>query len=90
MIRSKRTIAAAIAVGLLVLTWTGVLIVGFLFRPSLAVWVGIVTAAAIATEIALWVGAGIAGIALFQKVRNRIRLRSGRVKEETTPGPSRS
>ncbi len=78
MTRNKKTIAAVAAVALLVLTWSVVLIVGFFFRPSLTVWIGIVTAAALATEAALWIGAGIAGITLFQKIRNRVRLRSGR------------
>lgn len=78
MTRNKKAIAAIAAVALLVLTWSAVLIVGVFFEPDLALWVGIVTAAAIATEAALWVGAGIAGIALFQRIRDRLRLRSGR------------
>jgi len=78
MTLSKKAIAAVAAVALLTVTWAAVLIVGFFFRPSLTLWVGIVTAAAIATEVALWVGAGIAGIAIFQRIRNRLRLRSGR------------
>lgn len=73
---NRKTVAALSAVGLLMLTWSAVLVVGFLFRPSLNVWIGIVTAAAIATEIALWIGAGIAGIALFKRVRNRIWMRT--------------
>ena len=78
MTLSKKAIAAIAAVVLLIITWSTVLVVGFFFRPSLALWFGIVTAAAIATEIALWVGAGIAGIAVFQRIRERLRLRSSR------------
>jgi hypothetical protein len=74
MTRSKKVIAALAAVALLVLTWAAVLIVGLFFKPSLAVWFGIVTAAAIATEVALWVGAAIAGIALFQHIRNWVSV----------------
>jgi hypothetical protein len=77
MTRNKKAIAAIAAIALLVITWSIVLVVGVFFRPSLPVWVAIVTAAALATEAALWIGAGIAGITLFQKVRNRLRLRSG-------------
>lgn len=78
MIRSKKAMIAAGIVALLVVTWTAVLAIGFIVRPSLPVWFGIVTAAAIVSEIALWIGAAVAGIALFQKVRDRLRLRSRR------------
>ena len=76
MTRNKKLIAAA-AIGLLVATWAIVLVIGLFFEPSLALWLGIVTAAALATEAALWVGAAFAGIALFAKVRARLRLRGG-------------
>ena len=78
MIRSKKAMIAAGAIALLVVTWTVVLTIGFVVRPSLPVWVGIVTAAAILSEVALWIGAAVAGVAVFQKVRDRLRLRSGR------------
>ena len=75
MIRGNKAIAAVAAIVLLILTWGAVLIVGIFFEPSLALWAGIVTAAALATEGALWIGAGIAGIAVFQRIRNRLRFR---------------
>ena len=68
----------AAIVALLIVTWGVVLAVGFIVRPSLPVWLGIVAAAAILSEIALWIGTAVAGIALFQKVRDRLRLRSRR------------
>jgi hypothetical protein len=70
-----KLIATCTAFGLLALTWFAVLVVGVFFEPSRAAWLGIVTAAAIATEVAIWVGASIAGIALFARVREKLRLR---------------
>jgi hypothetical protein len=70
-----KRIAAFAAFGLLAATWLTVVVVGAFFEPSKAVWIAIVTAAAIATEVALWLGATIAGITLFEKLRARLRLR---------------
>jgi hypothetical protein len=70
-----KRLAACAAVALLGITWLAVLVIGLFFEPSKAAWFAIVTAAAIATEVAFWLGATIAGITVFAKLRARLRLR---------------
>jgi hypothetical protein len=48
--------------GALVLaTWAGLAIAYFFFEPSVALWAGLVTAAALSLEGFFWVGAGVLG-----------------------------
>ena len=54
----------------LVLAWGG-LLAGFVIGVSKTVWLVLVTAAAIATEVAFWVVAAILGISVVQ-ARGRI------------------
>lgn len=49
-------------VGLVVLaTWGAALIAYFFFEPSIALWTGLVTAAALSIEAFFWLGAGVLG-----------------------------
>jgi hypothetical protein len=54
----------------LILAWGG-LLAGFLIGVSKTVWLVLVTAAAIATEVSFWVVAAILGISVLQ-ARGRI------------------
>lgn len=72
---NMKKLAGIAAIGLLAVTWGAMLVIGLFFEPSTTTWVAIVTAAALATEIAMWIGASIAGITVFQKIRDRLRLR---------------
>ena len=69
--RSPRTrfILAAAAVILVVCAWLGVAAVALFFEPTTAQWVAAVTAAAVITEGALYVGAALLGITLFKRIR---------------------
>lgn len=44
-----------------VLAWGAVAVAYFFFEPSLPLWTGLVTAAALSLEAFLWVGAGVLG-----------------------------
>ena len=51
-----------IVAGLVVVAaWTALAMAYFFFDPSLALWTGLVTAAALSLEGFLWVGAGVLG-----------------------------
>ena len=65
----KKLALYAVALAL-VLAWGG-LFAGFVFGVSKTVWIVLVTAAAIATEVAFWVVAAILGISVVQ-ARGRI------------------
>ena len=65
----KKLALWAVALGL-VLAWGG-LLAGFLIDVPKTVWLVLVTAAAIATEISFWVVAAILGISVVQ-ARGRI------------------
>lgn len=41
--------------------WAAVAIAYFFFEPSLALWAGLVTAAALSLEAFFWIGAGVLG-----------------------------
>ncbi len=72
--RNKKLIAVAL-LGLVVLVWAGAAAALFLFEPSIAQWTLIVTAAALATEGAMWVGAVLLGIEAIRRVRSRLWMR---------------
>lgn len=44
-----------------VVTWAALAIAYFFFEPSLALWAGLVTTAAVSLEAFFWVGAGVLG-----------------------------
>ncbi len=75
MINGKKKLLAAILLGLVVAVWTAAAAAFFLLEPSLAQWTLIVTAAALATEGAMWVGAVLLGIEAIRRLRARIWLR---------------
>ncbi len=56
-----RWIILSLAGALVVACWAAVAIGYFFFEPSLAVWTGLVTAAALSLEGFFWVGAGVLG-----------------------------
>jgi hypothetical protein len=73
--RGWRTTAVAALVALVVFSWTGVAAAALLFELTTRQWVVAVAAAAVVTEVALYVGAVVLGIAVLQRVRSRLRLR---------------
>lgn len=56
-----RWILLGVAAAAVAVTWTGAALAYFFFEPSLAVWTGLVTAAAISLEAFFWVAAGVLG-----------------------------
>ncbi len=46
---------------LVVASWTAAAAAYFFFEPSIALWTGLVTAAALSLEAFFWVGAGVLG-----------------------------
>jgi hypothetical protein len=65
----KKLALYAVAV-VLVLAWGG-LLAGFMIGVSKTVWLVLVTAAAVATEVSFWVVAAVLGISVVQ-ARGRI------------------
>ena len=76
--KSKKLLIGLAALTLVVLAWTAVLLTYVLFDPTLAQWTLVVTIAAIATEVAAWVGAAILGITALQRCSAWFRLRGAR------------
>lgn len=60
------------------LVWTGALLAFLLLKPTLAQWTLIVTAAAIMSEIALWIGVALLGLTALNRFRIWTRLRRPR------------
>ena len=88
MFRDRKKMIAAIVVGGLILTWTGVVVASLLLDLSKGQKVAMVLGLAVATEIALWVGGALLGITALARIRGWLRLRrSGR---ETKARNSRS
>jgi NhaP-type Na+/H+ or K+/H+ antiporter len=56
-----RWIVLAAAGAVVAVTWLGLALAYFFFEPSLPVWTGLVTAAAISLEGFFWVAAGVLG-----------------------------
>jgi hypothetical protein len=56
-----RWIILGLAGLVVVATWAAAAIAYFFFEPSLALWTGMVTAAALSLEAFFWVGAGVLG-----------------------------
>lgn len=75
MVKSKKTLAAAALVGIVVLVWAGAFLALVLFRPNLAQWTAIVTACAVISEIAMWAGVALLGVTALDRFRIWTRLR---------------
>ena len=71
---SKRLLLAASALALLVCGWAAVAVGALVYEPSGTQWVMIVTFAAVATEVALYIGAALLGIEALQRARNWLRF----------------
>ena len=56
-----RWIILAVAGAVVAAAWAALAVAYFFFEPSLAVWTGLVTAAALSLEGFFWVGAGVLG-----------------------------
>ena len=75
MLNGKKKLIAAGAIALVVLAWLGAGAAFLIFEPTLAQWTLIVTAAALATEAALWIGAVLLGIEAIGRLRARLRFK---------------
>jgi hypothetical protein len=75
MLNGKKKAIAFALLAFVVLAWIGVAASLWLLEPSLAQWTLIVTAAALASEGAIWVGAVLLGIEAFARLRAKFRLR---------------
>lgn len=78
MMKSKKLIFGAFLLGIVVLAWAGALVAFLLFDPTLAQWTLIVTAAAIVSEIAMWIGVALLGFTALNRFRIWARLRGTR------------
>lgn len=56
-----RWIVVSVAGAVVVVAWGAAAVAYFFFEPSLALWTGLVTAAAVSLEAFFWVGAGVLG-----------------------------
>lgn len=75
MLNGKKKLIAAGLLALVVLAWAGAALSLVLFEPSLAQWTIIVTVCAVATEVAMWVGAVLLGIEAIGRLRAKLRFR---------------
>lgn len=78
MVKSKKLLIGALLLGLVVLAWTGVFLVWLLFSPTLTQWTLAVTAAAIVSEVAMWIGVALLGVTALDRFRIWTRLRKTR------------
>ena len=78
MVKSKKVLIGALLLGLVVLAWTGVFLVWLLSSPTLAQWTLAVTAAAIVSEVSMWIGVALLGITALDRFRIWTRLRRTR------------
>ena len=78
MVKSKKLLIGACLVGIVVLAWTGALLAFLLIKPTLAQWTLIVTAAAIVSEVAMWIGVALLGLTVLDRFRIWSRLRGSR------------
>jgi hypothetical protein len=75
MVKSKKTLAAAALIGVIVLVWAGAFLALLLFRPNLAQWTAIVTVCALISEAAMWAGVALLGLTAFDRFRIWARIR---------------
>jgi uncharacterized membrane protein len=78
MAKSRKLLIGACLLGLVVLVWAGALLALLLVRPTLAQWTLIVTAAALVTEVAMWIGVALLGLTALNRFRIWARLRGTR------------
>lgn len=80
-----RWIILAVAGAIVVAAWTA-LGIGYFNRPSMPVWIAIVTTTAVASEGFLWVAAGVFGWGFLAKRRAALgRLRDRLFGRRTPP-----
>lgn len=81
-----RWIILAVAGAIVVAAWVA-LGIGYFNRPSMPIWVALVTTAALTTEGFLWVAAGVFGWGFLAKRRAALRRFKDRLfgKRNTTP-----
>ena len=75
MATSKKKLAAAVLIGIVVLVWAGAFLALYLFKPNLAEWTAIVTACALISEVAMWAGVALLGVTALDRFRIWTRLR---------------
>ena len=78
MLTSKKLLIGAGLVGIVVLAWAGAFLALILFKPNLAQWTLIVTAAAITSEVAMWIGVALLGLTALNRFRIWSHLRRTR------------
>lgn len=64
-----RWMILALAGAVVLAAWGALGVAYFFFEPSRALWIGLVTAAAISLEGFFWVAAGVLGWSIFAKRR---------------------
>ena len=69
MNRPTKSFIALITVLVVVAAWIGLVAFYLLVKPTLTQWTIAVTAVAIITEAAMWIGAGLLGFTVLQKRR---------------------
>jgi len=78
MLNEKKKLIAFGLLGFVALVWAGAAASLVLLEPTIAQWALIVTAAALATEAALWIGAVLLGIEAIRRLRARLWLKRSR------------
>lgn len=80
-----RWIILSVAVAVALAAWIA-LGVAYFYRPSLPIWIGIVTAAALSLEALFWVAAGVFGWGFLAKRRAALaRFRDRLFGRRSTP-----
>lgn len=74
-LKMKRRLVGAALLAFVALVWASAFLALKLFEPSVAQWTLIVTAAAIATEVAMWAGVALLGWTALDRFRVWKRLR---------------
>jgi hypothetical protein len=69
MNRPSKSVIALITLVVVVAAWVGLVVFYLLVKPSIAQWTVAVTAVALLTEGAMWVGAALIGATVLQKRR---------------------
>ena len=78
MLQTKKKLIGAVLLGVVALAWAGAFLALVLYKPDIAQWTLIVTAAAVVTEVAMWMGVALLGITALDKLRIWTRLRRAR------------
>ena len=75
---SGQRMAVALLLAVIALSWAAVGAAALFLDLTSRQWILAVAAAAVATEVALYIGAVFLGLAVFQRIRSRLRLRRRR------------